>query len=30
MKMVEREKKVIPPKTYKELMIRLMKEKGRI
>lgn len=30
MKMVEREKKVIPPKTYKELMIRLMKEKGRM
>jgi formate hydrogenlyase subunit 6/NADH:ubiquinone oxidoreductase subunit I len=30
MKMEEREKKVIPPKTYKELMVRLMKEKGRI
>lgn len=30
MKMEEREKKVIPPKTYKELMIRLMKEKGRL
>jgi Pyruvate/2-oxoacid:ferredoxin oxidoreductase delta subunit len=30
MKMVEREKKVIPPKTYKELMFRLMKEKGRM
>lgn len=30
MKMEEREKKVIPPKTYKELMIRLMKEKGRM
>jgi Fe-S-cluster-containing hydrogenase component 2 len=30
MKLVEREKKVIPPKTYKELMIRLMKEKGRL
>jgi formate hydrogenlyase subunit 6/NADH:ubiquinone oxidoreductase subunit I len=30
MKMQEREKKVMPPKTYKELMIRLMKEKGRI
>ncbi len=30
MKMGEREKKVIPPKTYKELMIRLMKEKGRL
>jgi Pyruvate/2-oxoacid:ferredoxin oxidoreductase delta subunit len=29
-KMEEREKKVIPPKTYKELMVRLMKEKGRI
>jgi ferredoxin len=29
MKMTEREKKVIPPRTYKELMIRLMKEKGR-
>jgi hypothetical protein len=30
MKLEEREKKVIPPKTYKDLMIRLMKEKGRI
>ena len=30
MKLVEREKKIIPPKTYKELMIRLMKEKGRM
>jgi Na+-translocating ferredoxin:NAD+ oxidoreductase RNF subunit RnfB len=30
MKMEEREKKVIPPKTYKELMARLMKEKGRM
>jgi ferredoxin len=30
MKMREREKKVIPPKTYKELMVRLMKEKGRM
>ena len=30
MKMMEREKKVIPPRTYKELMVRLMKEKGRI
>jgi hypothetical protein len=30
MKMEEREKKIIPPKTYKELMIRLMKEKGRL
>ncbi len=30
MKMTEREKRVIPPKTYKELMIRLMQEKGRI
>lgn len=30
MKMEEREKKIIPPKTYKELMVRLMKEKGRI
>jgi Pyruvate/2-oxoacid:ferredoxin oxidoreductase delta subunit len=29
-KMEEREKKVIPPKTYKDLMVRLMKEKGRI
>jgi len=28
--MVEREQKVIPPKTYKDLMIRLMKEKGRL
>jgi len=30
MKMEEREKKVIPPKTYKDLMTRLMKEKGRL
>ena len=30
MKMEERERKIIPPKTYKELMVRLMKEKGRI
>jgi len=30
MKMEEREKKIIPPKNYRELMIRLMKEKGRI
>jgi MinD superfamily P-loop ATPase len=30
MKMREREKRVIPPKTYKELMVRLMKEKGRM
>jgi formate hydrogenlyase subunit 6/NADH:ubiquinone oxidoreductase subunit I len=30
MKMKERKKKIIPPKTYKELMVRLMKEKGRI
>jgi hypothetical protein len=30
MKMEEREKKIIPPKNYKELMVRLMKEKGRI
>jgi len=30
MQMEEREKRVIPPKTYKELMVRLMKEKGRI
>ncbi|MDI7259541.1 MAG: 4Fe-4S binding protein [Thermodesulfobacteriota bacterium] len=30
MKMKEREKRVIPPKTYKELMVRLMKEKGRL
>ena len=29
-KMEEREKTVIPPKTYTELMIRLMKEKGRL
>lgn len=29
-KMSEREIRVIPPKTYKELMLRLMKEKGRI
>jgi NAD-dependent dihydropyrimidine dehydrogenase PreA subunit len=29
-KMREREKKVIPPKTYRELMVRLMKEKGRL
>ncbi|MBM4309159.1 MAG: 4Fe-4S dicluster domain-containing protein [Deltaproteobacteria bacterium] len=30
MKMGEREKRVIPPKTYKELMVRLMQEKGRM
>jgi ferredoxin len=30
MKLEEREKKVIPPKTYKELMARLMKEKERM
>jgi ferredoxin len=30
MKMAEREKRVIPPRTYKELMVRLMKEKGRV
>lgn len=30
MKMEERERKIIPPKTYKDLMIRLMKEKGRL
>jgi len=30
MKMKEREAKVIPPKTYRELMARLMKEKGRL
>ncbi|NWF93285.1 MAG: 4Fe-4S binding protein [Syntrophaceae bacterium] len=30
MKMEEREKKVIPPETYKDLMVRLMKEKGRL
>jgi len=30
MKMEEREKKIIPPKTYKDLMVRLMKEKGRV
>lgn len=29
-KMEEREKKVIPPKNFKDLMIRLMKEKGRM
>ncbi len=28
-KMAEREKKVIPPKSYKDLMVRLMQEKGR-
>jgi hypothetical protein len=30
MRMEERERKVIPPKTYKDLMVRLMKEKGRM
>lgn len=30
MRMGEREKRVFPPKTYKELMVRLMKEKGRM
>jgi Fe-S-cluster-containing hydrogenase component 2 len=30
MRMEEREKKIIPPKTYKDLMVRLMKEKGRM
>jgi Fe-S-cluster-containing hydrogenase component 2 len=30
MRMEEREKKVIPPQNYKELMVRLMKEKGRM
>jgi Fe-S-cluster-containing hydrogenase component 2 len=30
MKLVEREKKIIPPKTYKDLMLRLLKEKGRM
>ena len=30
MRMAEREKKVIPPKNFKDLMIRLMEEKGRI
>lgn len=30
MKLVERQKKVIPPKTYKDLMVRLMEEKGLI
>ncbi len=30
MKMEERGKKVIPPKNFKDLMIRLMKEKGRM
>jgi ferredoxin len=30
MKMAERDKKVIPPRTYKELMVRLMREKGRL
>jgi formate hydrogenlyase subunit 6/NADH:ubiquinone oxidoreductase subunit I len=29
-KMEEREKKIIPPKTYKDLMVHLMKEKGRL
>jgi NAD-dependent dihydropyrimidine dehydrogenase PreA subunit len=29
-KMEEREKKIIPPRTFKELMLRLMKEKGRM
>jgi len=29
-KMEEREKKIIPPKNYKELMVCLMKEKGRM
>jgi len=28
--MQEREKKIIPPKNYKDLMVRLMKEKGRM
>lgn len=28
--MAEREQKILPPKTYKELMLRLMKEKGRL
>lgn len=30
MKLVERDKKIIPPKTYKDLMVRLLKEKGRM
>jgi Pyruvate/2-oxoacid:ferredoxin oxidoreductase delta subunit len=30
MRMEEREKKTIPPKTFKDLMVRLMKEKGRL
>ena len=30
MRMEEREKKIIPPKTFKDLMLRMMKEKGRI
>ena len=30
MKMEERGKKVIPPKTYKDLIVRMMKEKGRL
>jgi len=30
MKLFEREKKIIPPKTYKDLMVRLLKEKGRM
>ena len=30
MKMEERGKRIIPPKTYKDLMIRMMKEKGRL
>lgn len=29
-KMVERAKKIIPPKAYKNLMVRLVKEKGRV
>jgi hypothetical protein len=30
MRMAERERKVIPPKNYKDLMVRLMQEKGRV
>lgn len=29
-KMAEREKKIIPPKSFKDLMVRLMQEKGRL
>ena len=30
MRMEEREQKIIPPKTHKDLMLRLMKDKGRL